>query len=248
MRSPSARHAGPDDPQDARARGGERHGFEIAAVIGELSGDVFFVEEGSLYPRRCSACSSRAGSRCSGARPPGTGARGHHRLTPRAGSACTPARALRSRLARADACAGGDVNADPGCRPLAPARAPPRGGSARRSRRRDRLHLDLIGRQLRERGLSPDAARAEAPPPVRQPVVAAKTRAPRLRWLDDLRQDAGYAVRALIKDRRFAASALVTLALGIGATTAIFSASAASSSARCRSRTDRLVQIFGRSA
>jgi transcriptional regulator len=32
------------------ARGGERHGFEIAAVIGELSGDVFFVEEGSLYP------------------------------------------------------------------------------------------------------------------------------------------------------------------------------------------------------
>jgi PadR family transcriptional regulator len=32
------------------ARGGERHGFEIAAAIGELSGDVFFVEEGSLYP------------------------------------------------------------------------------------------------------------------------------------------------------------------------------------------------------
>jgi transcriptional regulator len=32
------------------ARGGERHGFQIAAAIGELSGDVFFVEEGSLYP------------------------------------------------------------------------------------------------------------------------------------------------------------------------------------------------------
>jgi len=32
------------------ARGGERHGFEIAAAIGDLSGDVFFVEEGSLYP------------------------------------------------------------------------------------------------------------------------------------------------------------------------------------------------------
>ena len=32
------------------ARGGERHGFEIAAAIGELSDDVFFVEEGSLYP------------------------------------------------------------------------------------------------------------------------------------------------------------------------------------------------------
>jgi transcriptional regulator len=32
------------------ARGGKRHGFEIAAAIGELSQDVFFVEEGSLYP------------------------------------------------------------------------------------------------------------------------------------------------------------------------------------------------------
>ena len=32
------------------ARGGERHGFEIAAAIGELSDEVFFVEEGSLYP------------------------------------------------------------------------------------------------------------------------------------------------------------------------------------------------------
>jgi transcriptional regulator len=32
------------------ARGRELHGFEIAAAIGELSNDVFFVEEGSLYP------------------------------------------------------------------------------------------------------------------------------------------------------------------------------------------------------
>lgn len=32
------------------ARGRELHGFEIAAVIGDRSGDVFFVEEGSLYP------------------------------------------------------------------------------------------------------------------------------------------------------------------------------------------------------
>ena len=32
------------------ARGGELHGFEIAAAIGQLSADVFFVEEGSLYP------------------------------------------------------------------------------------------------------------------------------------------------------------------------------------------------------
>ena len=32
------------------ARQGELHGFEIAAAIGALSEDVFFVEEGSLYP------------------------------------------------------------------------------------------------------------------------------------------------------------------------------------------------------
>lgn len=32
------------------ARQRELHGFEIAAAIGALSEDVFFVEEGSLYP------------------------------------------------------------------------------------------------------------------------------------------------------------------------------------------------------
>jgi PadR family transcriptional regulator len=32
------------------ARGRELHGFEIADAIGELSEDVFLVEEGSLYP------------------------------------------------------------------------------------------------------------------------------------------------------------------------------------------------------
>src|SRR4051794_38817035 len=89
-----------------------------------------------------------------------------------------------------------------------------------------RLHLDLIERQLRDRGMSPAAARAEARRRFGNPaLVAEDTRdALGLRWLDDLRQDTVYAIRALVKDRRFAASALVTLALGIGATTAIFSA------------------------
>ena len=32
------------------ARDGQRHGFEIAESIARMSGDVFFVEEGSLYP------------------------------------------------------------------------------------------------------------------------------------------------------------------------------------------------------
>ena len=32
------------------ARGGDRHGFEIAEAIAEASADVLRVEEGSLYP------------------------------------------------------------------------------------------------------------------------------------------------------------------------------------------------------
>src|SRR5206468_2949385 len=42
-------------------------------------------------------------------------------------------------------------------------------------------------------------------------------------WLDQLRQDVGYGVRGLRRNRGFAAVAVLTLALGIGANTAIFS-------------------------
>jgi predicted permease len=43
------------------------------------------------------------------------------------------------------------------------------------------------------------------------------------RWLDDLRRDVLYALRTLRRNPGFAAVAVVTLALGIGATTAVFS-------------------------
>ena len=114
-----------------------------------------------------------------------------------------------------------------------------------------RLHLDLIERQLRDRGLSPDAARAEARRRFGNPALVEEDArdALGLRWFDDLRQDARFAVRALAKDRRFAASALLTLALGIGATSAIFSAvSGVVFRPLPFPGPDRLVQIFGTSA
>jgi putative ABC transport system permease protein len=48
-------------------------------------------------------------------------------------------------------------------------------------------------------------------------------RRPSLFWLDDGRRDVSYAARGLARNPGFAAAAVVTLALGIGATTAVFS-------------------------
>src|SRR5687768_12134401 len=45
----------------------------------------------------------------------------------------------------------------------------------------------------------------------------------RLTWLEDTRKDIALAVRSLRRNPGFAAAAIVTLALGIGANTAIFS-------------------------
>ena len=45
----------------------------------------------------------------------------------------------------------------------------------------------------------------------------------RTRWLDELMQDVRFAARMLVRDRGFALTVVIVLALGIGANAAIFS-------------------------
>src|ERR687896_71441 len=86
-------------------------------------------------------------------------------------------------------------------------------------------HLQLLEDHFTRQGMSPDAARIAAKRAFGG-LEQAKERhrdARSFRWLDDARRDIGYAFRSLSHNRGFAASAILTLALGIGSATTIYS-------------------------
>ena len=100
---------------------------------------------------------------------------------------------------------------------------------------RDELahHIDLRTQELVDRGMDPDTAHREA---VRRfgnvdrmhsqltAIGHRRDRAiARREWLDELRQDVVFTLRQCRLHPGFTAAAVLTLALGIGATTAIFS-------------------------
>src|SRR5688572_29846835 len=99
------------------------------------------------------------------------------------------------------------------------------GRSERELGREVDAHLGELQREFERRGLAPDDAR-----------VAARRRfggieqtkelqrdARSFRWLEDLRRDVVYGVRALSRTRGFTIAATLTLALGISAVTVIYS-------------------------
>ncbi len=96
------------------------------------------------------------------------------------------------------------------------------------------FHLEMRVRELVERGMAPEAARAEAlrrfgnlagvADACRSEGARRDRTMRRAEWLAELRQDMVYGCRTLVRNPGFTALALLTLGIGIGATTAIFSA------------------------
>jgi putative ABC transport system permease protein len=96
------------------------------------------------------------------------------------------------------------------------------------------FHLEMRARELIAGGMPPDAARAEAQrrlerePDIRSTLHALASRRNRhmvrTQYSAEFLQDVTFTARQFVKSPGFAAIAIVTLALGIGGTTAIFSA------------------------
>src|SRR5262245_20462509 len=85
-------------------------------------------------------------------------------------------------------------------------------------------HRALLEDDYLRRGMTPDAAGAAAQRALGSAALAADRcrDAASFAWIDDLRWDARYALRLLRRNPLFALTAIVSLAIGIGANTAVF--------------------------
>jgi putative ABC transport system permease protein len=94
------------------------------------------------------------------------------------------------------------------------------------------FHLEMAVRDLMERGMTRSQAKTEAErgfgnlesvnAECRRYGTERDRRADRAEYRGELRQDVAFGVRQLVKAKAFSAVAVVTLALGIGATSAVF--------------------------
>ena len=111
-----------------------------------------------------------------------------------------------------------------------------------------RFHIEMETEKYVRQGMTPAEARRKAfrnfGPMEKHKEETREARG--LMWLDELMQDLRYSVRAFIKSPGFAAIAILTLALGIGANTAIFSViNAAFFAPYGVKEPERLVRLWG---